>query len=217
MYVDPSRVEMALRYAALAMRPPAERAAQNVEVTLFIASLWAEATNTARTRYQAAVALQPGSLPWSALTKPPPVAAFQAGGKIGSLTPTVRGPAVALLLLGQVDPEDEGVESYRLIAGEPRATAIIKALQAWDVPLLSRTADPSGWNLDAAEEPEDQPTDDGLADNAAPDDDPDGAADVPDEQPMATASSLSRRQQGLAAAGVAAGFAVVGFVAWRLG
>jgi len=220
MYVDPSRVEMALRYAALAIRPPAERAAKNVEVTLFIASLWADATNAARTRYKAAAALQ-GSLPWSALTKPTPVAAaMQAGGKVGSGLPTLQGPAVALLLLGQKDPEDEGVEGYRLIMGEPRATAIIQALYAWDVPLLSRTADPSGWRLDAADEPAEQPTDDAADDDAAeadddvPENDPEGAAKVPAVKPT---SSLSSRQQGLAAAGVAAGFTVVGLIAWRFG
>jgi hypothetical protein len=145
---------------------------------------------------------------------------MQAGGKVGSPMPTLRGPAVVLLLLGQADPEDEGVEGYRLIVGEPRATAIVEALYAWDVPLLSRTADPSGWRLDAVEEPEDQPTDgaaDDAADNAAPVDDPEGAADVPDQQPPTGASELSPRQQGLAAAGVAAGFGLLGLVAWRLG
>ena len=219
MYVDPSRVEMALRYAALAVRSPDERTAKNVEVAIFIASLWADATNAARTRYTAAVERQPGSLPWSALTKPSlAAAAIKAGA------PTLRGPAVVLLLLGQADPEDEGVEGYRLIAGEPRAAAIIQALFAWDVPLLSRTADPSGWRLDAAEEPEDQP--------AGAENDPEGTdvpsdvpsdvssdvpTNVPDGEQPTTVSELSQRQQGLAVAGVAAAFAFVGIVAWRLG
>jgi hypothetical protein len=217
MYVDPARVEIALRYAELAVLTPAERAKKNVEVTLFVASLWADATAAARMRYQAAVALHPTSLPWSALMKTPPVAAaVQAGGKIGSLTPTLMGPPVVHLLLGQTDPEDEGVEGYRLIAGEPRATAIIKALYAWDVPLLRRTADPSGWRLDAVAEPPAQPVDDGA------EDDPEGGAedapvDQPADVPEPTAVSLTSRQKGVAVAGVAAGFALLGLAAWRLG
>jgi len=223
MYVDPSRVEMALHYAALALRPPAEKSAKNVEVTLFIASLWADATPAARTKYKATVATQAGALPWSALTKPTQVMAVQAGpGKIGALAPTLRGPAVVLLILGQADPEDEGVDGFRLIAGEPRADAIIAALYEWDVPLLTRTATPAGWNLEGAVEP----VDDGAgADKGAdaPELDPvDGAdvdvdVDAPADDETVTTTGPTRRQKQLVAAGVAAGFAVLGVAAWRLG
>ena len=215
MYVDPSRVEMALRYAAIAVRPAAERTAKNVEVTLFLASLWADATPAARTRYQAAVAGHPGPLPWSALTKPAEVGGVKAGqDKI--LAPTLRGPAVVLLILGQEDPEDEGVDGYRLIAGEPRADAILAALYQWDVPLLTRTAAPSGWNLEGAEEPVDE-----GADDDGPQVDPEGGADVdvdaPAQDEPATTTGPTRRKKQLVAAGVAAGFALLGVAAWRLG
>ena len=220
MYVDPSRVEMALRYAALAMRPAAEKSAKNVEVTLFIASVWADASPAARTKYKAALASQPGSLPWSALTKPAKVMAVQAGPKkMGAITPTLRGPAVVLLLLGQADPEDEGVESYRLIAGDPRANAIIEALYEWDVPLLTRTATPAGWNLDGAAEPVDAGVDDeGPEVDPGVDIDVDVDADaeeVPGKEVPATGPT--RREKQLVVAGVAAGFALVGLAAWRLG
>jgi hypothetical protein len=148
--------------------------------------------------------------------------AIQAGpGKIGALTPTLRGPAVVLLILGQEDPEDEGVESYRLIAGDPRANAIIEALYEWDVPLLTRTATPAGWNLDGAAEPVDpvEPVD---GDDEGPEVDPGVDVDVDvdaKEEPgkEVPATGPTRREKQLVVAGVAAGFALVGLAAWRLG
>ena len=38
-YVDPSRVQMALRFAELAGRPPAERAAATEDLKVFLAAL----------------------------------------------------------------------------------------------------------------------------------------------------------------------------------
>jgi len=212
---------MALRYAALALRPQAERAAKNVEVALFVASLWSSATPSARTKYTAAVTSLDAALPWSAVTKPAQVAALPAGpGKMGALTPILRGPPVVLLILGQADPEDEGVDGYRLIAGEPRAEAILGALYEWDVPLLTRTATASGWNLDGAEEPvvddgAEEPVDDGA--ELPVDDEEMQVDDAPEGDQPASPTGLTQRQKGFAAAGVAAGFGLLGFAAWRLG
>jgi len=219
MYVDPSRVQMALRFASLAQQASETRAAKNVDATLFIASVWADATPSARTQYKASVASVSGALPWAALTKPPNITASMQHGKFGLLTPDVQGPPVLLLILGQKDPEDEGVDSYRLIAGDPRADIIVEALRRWDVPLLTRTASPAGWNLDAADQPVDVGADKGPKD--APGESPEPAPE-PEAQPSSapevdSGEGPTRGQKQLAAAGIAAGFALLGFTAWRLG
>lgn len=214
MYVDPSRIQMALRFASLAELPAETRAAHNVDAADFVAAAWADATPVARTRYKAALATMPMPPLWAALTKPPALAAAMQGGKLGAVTPTLRGPAVVLLILGQKDPEDEGVANYRLIAGDRRAEMIVEALYRWDVPLLTRTATPSGWNLAAADQPVDdkEPTEAPDVD-AEPEPEPESLGDsVP-----GSSGGLSRTQKQLAAAGIAAGFAALGLAAWRLG
>ncbi len=219
MYIDPSRVQMALRFASIAQQTAETRAAKNVDATLFIASVWTDATPSARTQYKATVASAPGALPWAALTKPPKVAAAIQQGKIGVEMPEVQGPPIILLLLGQKDPEDEGVDSYRLVAGDPRADIIVEALRRWDTPLLSRTASPAGWNLEAADQPVDVGADKGPKDapGVSPEPEPAPEAQPSSESEAEAKEGPTRGQKQLAAAGIAAGFALLGFTAWRLG
>jgi len=219
MYVDPSRVEMALRYETLATHSPARRAKDNVEVLVFLASLWADATNEARTHYKAALERQTGSLPWAAFTKPAAATGRQVSREGGARPRIMRGPPIASLLLGQEDPEDEGVEGYRLIDGQPRATAIIDALYAWDVPLLTRMAKSSGWRLEEVDEPDEGESrgEDEETPELAPEGPVNAPVDEPGEEQAPTSTAPSRRQKGVVAAGVAAGFALVGLAAWRLG
>ena len=90
-YVDPSRVQLALRYAELAERSPAEREPATEDLKVFLAALWADATAAARNRYAVAAARPSVPPPWAAVARPP---------NPGELI--MRGPAVVELLLGQV-------------------------------------------------------------------------------------------------------------------
>ncbi|MBK8259969.1 MAG: hypothetical protein IPK80_01365 [Nannocystis sp.] len=116
MYIDPSRVDMLARYSArLAAATPEQLSALEGEVRLFIATLWTEATPEARSRFLDAVRRVGPPMPWSAVVARP-------GGP----------PAAVELILGQVDPDDEGVPSYRLDPKSEQGERALEALAAWD-------------------------------------------------------------------------------------
>ena len=218
-YVDPSRVQMALRYAELAERSPAEREPATEDLRVFLATLWADATARARARYSAAAARSGGALPWAAMTS----ANSQASPVQAEMSlpgePVLRGPAVVELLVGQEDPEDEGVPGYRLSIGEPRAEAITAALYGWRIDLLRRTAEPSGWRLEATEETEEV----GDARGAEPTEDLEPEVEeAPEEVPEESeAGDEVEAPEGSSEAwkvgALLGGFAALGFVAWRWG
>ena len=152
-YVDPSRVQLALRYAELAERSPAEREPATEDLKVFLAALWADATAAARNRYVVAAARPSVPPPWAAVTRPPNPEEL-----------SVRGPAVVELLLGHGDPDDEGVPGYRLVAGDPHAEVVLAALREWDTEELARVAEPAGWRLG---EPEGAASEDAPADGVS--------------------------------------------------
>ena len=152
-YVDPSRVQLALRYAELAERSPAEREPATEDLKVFLAALWADATAAARNRYVVAAARPSVPPPWAAVTRPPNPEEL-----------SVRGPAVVELLLGHGDPDDEGVPGYRLVAGDPDAEVVLAALREWDTEELARVAEPAGWRLG---EPEGAASEDAPADGVS--------------------------------------------------
>ena len=209
-YVDPSRVQMALRFAELAGRPPAERAAATEDLKVFLAALWADATPAARTRYATAAGRDGGPLPWAAVMLP----------AAPSQTDPLRGPAVVELLVGHADPDDEGVPGYRLVLGQPRADAVVDALYGWDTWVLRTAADPAGWRLGGGEDTPTDATDEDVGDvgesPAPPADEPPEEAEVVEE--ATPVESLEEDGSGVWKVGaVAAGFALVGFAAWRWG
>jgi hypothetical protein len=171
-YVDPSRVQLALRYAELAERSPVEWEPATEDLKVFLAVLWADATSAARNRYAVAAARPSVPPPWAAVTRPVDP---------GELP--MRGPAVVELLLGHADPDDEGVPGYRLVAGDPHAEVVLAALREWDTEELARVAEPAGWRLgepaDAASE--DAPADDVSESQEVPDEGK--AEDVPSDGP----------------------------------
>ena len=216
-YVDPSRVQFALRFAELATRSPAEREPATDDLRVFLAALWADATGAGRTRYSAAMGRVPGAAPWSAMVvpmSPPPALPGEA---------VRRGPAVVELLLGQEDPDDEGVPGYRLRAGDAKAEQVLSALYGWDTEVLSDAAASSGWRLQEDESgnvagvsrsPQQEPAEEPAADadagegEALPPPPQDTESDAPGVE-----SSGSVWKYGA----VAAGFAALGFVAWKWG
>ena len=233
MYVDPSKVEMALRYAGLAGSPTAVLLTEDVEV--FLRALRADATARGLSRYKAVLANQPGSLPWSAFSRP----ALPIPGSDG--LPELSGPAVVELLAGQVDPEDEGLSDFRLPKGNARAKAILNALYSFDEDFLLSMSSPAGWRLQAADEPGELGVDrtgEDMGPEPGPKVEPDAGEDpspTGDEQPPASEEpppaseepapasepaprvTPSKSRQAVAVAGVAAGFVVLGIAAWRLG
>jgi hypothetical protein len=210
-YVDPSRVQLALRFADLAERSPAEREPSTGDLQIFLAGVWADATGGARTRYSAALARVGGALPWSAVRLPV---------EPGPGTPALRGPAVVELLVGHEDPDDEGVPRFRLRAGDPRAEAVLAAMYAWDVDTLERAAAPAGWRLDT-----DMSGNTGVlrgsggANGEVEDDEPvsDGDADIGSQMPDGDASATKSSGAAWKLGAVAAGFAALGFAAWKWG
>ena len=214
-YVDPSRVQLALRYAELAERSPAEREPATEDLKVFLAALWADATAAARNRYVVAAARPSVPPPWAAVARP---------SNLGELS--MRGPAVVELLLGHGDPDDEGVPGYRLVAGDPDAEVVLAALREWDTEELARVAEPAGWRLGAASE--DAPADgvsesqngsgQGKAENApsggvsepqgAPEEGAGGVGQATPEQPTGALWKLGV---------VAAGFGALVFVARKWG
>ena len=218
-YVDPSRVQLALRYAELAERSPAEREPATEDLKVFLAALWADATAAARNRYVVAAARPSVPPPWAAVTRPPNPEEL-----------SVRGPAVVELLLGHGDPDDEGVPGYRLVAGDPHAEVVLAALREWDTEELARVAEPAGWRLGEPEgaASEDAPADgvsesqngsgQGKAENApsggvsepqgAPEEGAGGVGQATPEQPTGALWKLGA---------VAAGFGALVFVARKWG
>ena len=147
MYVDPSRVQMAIRFARIAAGSAVEREAATDDLRVFLDALWADATAEGRSRYMTAAARAPGGLPWAAVILPD-----GPGMAVGGM-PALAGPAVVELIVGQADPDDEGVAGFRLSDGDSRATRLIEALYSWDLAPVERAASGGGWRLEAVEEP----------------------------------------------------------------
>jgi len=179
MYIDPSRVDMLARYSArLAAATPEQLGALEGEVRLFIEALWTEASAEARSRFLDAVRRVGPPMPWSALRVAP-------GG----------APAALELILGQVDPDDEGVPSYRIDPKSEQGERALEALAAWDTQKLAALAAPGGWNH-ATELPS---PDEGAT--------PAPEATMQDQVAATPATSISRAEIALVAAvgwGVAA-------------
>lgn len=102
MYVDPSRVQMAIRFARIAAGSAVEREAATDDLRVFLDALWADATAEGRARYMTAAARVPGGLPWAAVMVPD-----GPGPRIGD-DPVLSGPAVVELIVGQADPRRRG-------------------------------------------------------------------------------------------------------------
>ncbi len=148
MYVDPSRVQILARYAArVAEGSPEELAGLEGEVRLFIEAAWAEASSEARARFMDAVRRVGPPMPWAAVTVPHFVEAPAATDPQGR--PTLRGPAVLELLVGQADPEDEGVPGYRVEVQSAAGRRAFEALMGWDARAIEAIAAPAGWRLEA--------------------------------------------------------------------
>jgi hypothetical protein len=217
MYVDPSRVALALRYAELATRSAAEREPATDDLRVFLAALWADATSAGRTRYSAALARAPGSIPWSAMQVPASPASALPG------VPVLRGPAAVELLLGQEDPDDEGVPAYRLRAGNAEAEAVLAALYSWDTEALEMSAAPQGWRLGADEGDisEVSRSPQGAREPGTPE------PETPEQETPEQSPSGQREGRGAERAeptgaawklgAVAAGFLALGFAAWKWG
>ncbi|MBK8266533.1 MAG: hypothetical protein IPK80_35060 [Nannocystis sp.] len=171
---------MLARYSArLAAATPEQLGALEGEVRLFIEALWTEASAEARSRFLDAVRRVGPPMPWSALRVAP-------GG----------APAALELILGQVDPDDEGVPGYRIDPKSEQGERALEALAAWDTQKLTALATPGGWNH-ATELPPDAP--EGAA--------PAPEATMQDQVAATPATSISRAEIALVAAvgwGVAA-------------
>ncbi len=137
MYIDPSRLPILRRFVEVAQAgSPAELAALRGDARAFIDNLWADAGPEARARYTAAIAVAPGEMPWPAFALPE------------KPTPTRAGPAAVELVLGQVDPDDEGTPGFRLADTDPRVQAIVAGIRGWDIAMIERVATTSAWLLD---------------------------------------------------------------------
>jgi hypothetical protein len=139
MYIDPSRVDMLARYSArLAAATPEQLGALEGEVRLFIEALWTEASAEARARFLDAVRRVGPPMPWSAITAPP-----------GARGGPSAAPAALELILGQADPDDEGVPAYRVDPKSDQGARALEALQAWDRATMEAIGAPAGWHLEA--------------------------------------------------------------------
>jgi hypothetical protein len=151
MYVDPSRVQQLARYSARAAEGSSEAlAALEGEVRLFIEVLWSEADTEARERFMEAVRKVGPPMPWAAVMVPPP-------STDGS---QVRAPAAVELLLGQADPDDEGVPAYRLDPESAAGRRVRELLLGWQAAGLTASATTAGWRVeleDTIERDDDQP------------------------------------------------------------
>ncbi len=137
MYIDPSRLPILARFVEVARSGSTpELAALRGDARVLLENLWAEAGAEARARYTTAIAAAPGEAPWSAFMLPEVP------------TPTRGGPAAVELVLGQVDPEDEGVAAFRLVDTDPRVQAIVAGIRAWDTAMIERVVAPSAWRLE---------------------------------------------------------------------
>jgi hypothetical protein len=144
MYIDPSRVDMLARYSArLAAATPEQLGALEGEVRLFIEALWTEASAEARSRFLDAVRRVGPPMPWSAITAPP-----------GARGGPSAAPAALELILGQADPDDEGVPAYRVDPKSDQGARALEALQAWDRATLGAIGAPAGWHLEALDRPD---------------------------------------------------------------
>ena len=215
MYVDPSRVQMAIRFARIAAGSAVEREGAVDDLRVFLDALWADATAEGRSRYMTAAARAPGGLPWAAVILPD-----GPGMAVGGM-PALAGPAVVELIVGQADPDDEGVAGYRLASGDPRAEAIVDALFGWDTPQIERTAASAGWRLEAVEELGEM-----RAVRGAEDVEPgvvDEGVELPGEggaaieAPTIPGDWSSWKRVALVSAGVLGGFAALGWAARRWG
>jgi len=209
-YVDPARVRMALRYAELAKGSPVDREMTTEDLTVFLASLWADATAQGRALYTAAVGRTSADLPWAAVTQP---------DEPGTL---LHGPAVVELLIGQSDPGDEGVPDHRLMIGDPDAEQVVDALYSWSVDLLRRRAVPAGWRMGA--EPRVIRVSRGSAPKEELDPEPEGGqspeeGEQPPEPELAPEPAPPKDTAGTPwkIGALAAGFAVAGLAVWRWG
>ena len=147
MYVDPSRVEMLVAYSRLASGgSEAERGEREAEVRLFIESIWADASAEGRSRFMDAVRGSALSMPWAAVVEPASAAEGPTLDPEGR--PFLRGPAALELIVGQADPDDEGVATYRIDATTEAGKRAFEALMRWDLVVVSAIAASAGWHLD---------------------------------------------------------------------
>jgi hypothetical protein len=122
MYIDPSRVDMLARYSArLAAATPEQLGALEGEVRLFIEALWTEASAEARS-----------ALPRRRPPRRPPHALVGHRAPPGARGGPSAAPAALELILGQADPDDEGVPAYRVDPKSEQGARALEALQAWD-------------------------------------------------------------------------------------
>jgi hypothetical protein len=77
-------------------------------------------------------------MPWSAITAPP-----------GARGGPSAAPAALELILGQADPDDEGVPAYRVDPKSDQGARALEALQAWDRATMEAIGAPAGWHLEA--------------------------------------------------------------------
>jgi hypothetical protein len=92
--------------------------------------------------------------PWTAVTVPD-------GGH--------GGPPALALVLGQEDPNDEGVEAFRLEADSGHGAEVVAGLNAWDRAVVAVVAKPSGWRLEALDDVE-RPDDELVGDDVEDED-----------------------------------------------
>lgn len=212
MYVDPSRVQMLARYAArVAEGSPEELAGLEGEVRLFIEAAWAEASAEARARFMDAVRRVGPPMPWAAVTVPHFVEAPAATGPQGR--PTLRGPAALELLVGQADPEDEGVPGYRVDVQSAAGRRAFEALMSWEARTIEAIAAPAGWRLEAIEGAAGVADrgDSSLDEDVATDESP--ASETPTSETAASETPAKPSWWGLAFGG--AGFlGAVGLALW---
>ncbi|MCA9634921.1 MAG: hypothetical protein KC420_02695 [Myxococcales bacterium] len=134
-------MEMLVAYSRLASGgSEAERGEREAEVRLFVESIWADASAEGRSRFMDAVRGSALSMPWAAVVE----------SASGAQEPTVdpRGPAALELIVGQADPDDEGVATYRIDATTEAGKRAFEALMRWDLVVVSAIAASAGWHLD---------------------------------------------------------------------